>query len=124
MGGFLIASDALEPQTPFDTLLESEATVTFALEASGMDILSEFVFCSALLSLDPSESIFFPTFFAGAIGSVTTAGFEAMAAKEVTLLSLFFLIGSDDFEGLVKLGVHAAALADNVDWKCMEEGTI
>jgi hypothetical protein len=87
------------------------------LEASGTDILSEFVFCSALLSLDPSESIFFPTFFAGAIGSVTTAGLEAMAAKEVTLLSLFFLIGSDDVEGLVKLGVHAAALADNVDWK-------
>jgi hypothetical protein len=40
-----------------------------------------------------------------------------MAAKDVTFLSFLFVIDSEDFEGVAKLGVHAAALADSVDWK-------
>jgi hypothetical protein len=39
-----------------------------------------------------------------------------MAAKDVTFLSFLFVIDSEDFEGVAKLGVHAAALADSVDF--------
>jgi len=42
-----------------------------------------------------------------------------MAAKDVPFLSLllFLMLESDDLEVEIKLGVHAAALADRVDCK-------